>query len=311
MEDLNSEWVSLDKESISLNHIEPPKPHGMNLDPDFIINNLKQKIENSKNVEIEINTLQNELKNAKKRSKELEIDINNISIDTEIDQKVIDKTTEINILRKAAAELQKTGAALEEQKKGLDKNILDIENEELKIQEMKNGISKQLQDKADWTEIAMLLGSNKIPALELDLKLDAIDSEATKILEPYQDGQFSFRSTTQVEGKKQAVDKFDIKIHDSISGMEKSFVEFSPGVKAVFSDAMVKALINNRNTNTYNPTIVDEADNPVNPKHIQEFYMIQENYFRQDPEMKVLIVSQCTEAKAYIENFKDIKEIRQ
>lgn len=309
--DIEFDIRSIDKEISGVSPVTEPDNPGISLTPDFIISDVKRRVENSTDLQVEINTLKNELKSSSKRKIELENEISGIIIDYEIDDKISEQETEINSLRTLLTDKQATGSRLQESLKNLNKRIDAIDVEINKIQEMKDGISEQLQDKEDWVEIAMLLGSNKIPALELDIKLDAIDNEATKILEPYQDGQFSFRSTTQVEGKKQAADKFDIKIHDSITGIEKSFLEFSPGVKAVFSDAMVKALINNRNTNTYNPTIVDEADNPVNPKHIQEFYMIQENYFRQDPEMKVLIVSQCTEAKAYIENFKDIKEIRQ
>jgi len=308
--DITEDIKSIDSEINALVEVPEPTDPKIQLTPSFIIDDVKKRVENSTQLQVDINTLKSELKAATLRKTELENNIKAIVIDCTIDDKVFNKETTVNHLRSLLTEKQTEGSRLQESLKNLESKISDIDLEAKKIQEMKNGIAGQLQDKEDWAEIAVLMGSNKIPALELDIKLDAIDNEATKILAPYQDGQFSFRSTTQVEGKKQAVDKFDIKIHDSITGIEKSFLEFSPGVKAVFSDAMVKALINNRNTNTYNPTIVDEADNPVNPKHIQEFYAIQESYFRQDPEMKVLIVSQCTEAKAYIENFVDIKEIR-
>lgn len=306
--DMQKDLALINSEILSIKPVPEPPKHGLTLDPDFIINDLINKIENSKNVEIEINTLQNELKNAEKRVKELEIDINNIIIDTEIDQKVTDKTEEINNLRTIATDLQSKGSGLNQQKINLESKIESIEAEEVKIQAMKDGISNQLKDKDDWQKVADLCSSNKIPALELDIILDSIDMEATRILSPYQDGQYSFRAVTQND---KGTDKFDILIHDSLTGLEKSFLEFSPGVKAILSDAYVKALLKRRSENSYNPTILDESDGPVGPKHIREYYEIQENYFRNFPDKKVLIVSHKTESKAFIENSIEIGDIRQ
>jgi DNA repair exonuclease SbcCD ATPase subunit len=291
----------------NLKEVSEPKPHDLTLDPDFIITTLKQKIEGSKNVEIEINTLQNELKNSEKRVKELEIDINNIIIDSEIDSKVAVKTEEIDKLRKSLTDIRTTAATTQEILKGVESKIDLVEIEEKKIQDMKDGIAGQLLDKEQWEEVAKLLGSNKIPALELEIMLDSIDLEATRILSPYQDGQYSFRTVTQND---KGTDKYDILIHDSLTGKEQSFLEFSPGVKAILSDSRVKSLLKRKANNKYNPTILDESDGPVGPKHIEEYYRIQENYYRQIPDKKVLIVSHKTESKAYIENFIDIKEIR-
>lgn len=307
---IKEEIKNLDIEINYLEVVKDPKDPEIALQPDFIIDNIKRKVENSTEKQIEISTLKNELIASQQRKTELQTDIDSIIIDYTIDDIVSTKDTEIKALRVIQGERQSTGATLQESLKNLNSKIESIDIKAQEIQDMKNGIAKQLQDKDDWSEVAMLMGSNKIPALELDLKLDAIDIEATNILTPYQDGQYSFNSTTQQAGQKQAVDKFDIKIHDSITGIEKSFVEFSPGVKSVFSDAMVKALIKNKNTNSYNPTIKDEADGAIAPKHIAEYYGIQEQFYREDPGMKVLVVSQCTESKAYIENFVDIKDIR-
>lgn len=291
-----------------------PKPtwDKKTLQPDFIIDNIKRRVAESEQDNISLHTLKNELVTAQKRKAELVSEIGNIIIDTEIDGELQTKQAEIDNLRQILTDKKSTGSRLQAEIKALEDNLVSIDAQKQKINDMKNGIASQFQNKEDWEEIAKLLGSNKIPALELDIKLEAIDNEATRILEPYQDGQYSFNTTTQQPGKKKGefVDKFDIKIHDNMTGLEKSFIKFSPGVKAVYNDAYVKSLLQFRNEYDYNPIVFDESDNPVNPKHIGEYYRIQENYFKQDQDKKVLVISQKTEAKAYIENYIDIKEIR-
>ena len=160
-----------------------------------------------------------------------------------------------------------------------------------KIEDTQRALELLKIDQADWGYVARMLQPAKIPAIELELVLDSIDAEATRIIEPFGEGRFAFTTQTQREGKVGAVDKFDIRIHDGAIGRDKSFLQYSPGVKAFFNDAYVKALVRQRNERAqraYSPVIMDEADGPIQPERVGAFYEMQDLYWT---EATVLVVS--------------------
>jgi len=168
-------------------------------------------------------------------------------------------------------------------------------------------------EETNWKYIAAMLQPAKIPALELDLVIDAIDEAATKNIAPYRDGIYSFHTTTQAQGKKAAVDRFDILVHNDETGLDKSFLYFSPGQKAFLNDAYVKALIQQRNDRAhreYSPIISDEADEPIKPERIAEFYEMQTAYYSASA-ARVVVISHAVNAHMYIQKQISIKECLQ
>lgn len=180
-----------------------------------------------------------------------------------------------------------------------------------KIDEKNKEIKTLSSDLEDWVYIAKMLQPAKIPALELDMILSDIDTEATRILKPFQESRYSFETRTQDQGKSGTVDRFDIIIYDSEKGTEKSFLKHSPGYKAFLSDAYTKALIKKRNERlqrSYDPIIMDESDGPIDPDRIPVYYEIQKKYWTDN---KVLIVSHNPTSHEYIDqsvNINDLKE---
>lgn len=163
----------------------------------------------------------------------------------------------------------------------------------------------------DWDAVARLLGSDKIPALELDMVLDSIDAEATRCIVPFRESRYSYKTQTQVMGQKGLVDRFDILIHDSATGEYRSFFKHSPGEKAFFNDAYIKALIRKRNEKAlreYSPIISDEADGPIEPGMVAAYYEIQNRYFSGQ---KVLIVSHAPDAQNYVQNSVDVEALKE
>lgn len=161
-----------------------------------------------------------------------------------------------------------------------------------------------------WRYIASMLQPSKIPALELDLMLDSIDAEASRILEAYQEGRFAIETETQSTGKAGQVDRFDILVHDSETGEQRSFMKYSPGQKAFFSDAYVKALVRQRNERahrSYKPVIMDESDGPIQPELVASYYEMQRRYWTDCP---VLAVSHSPASHEHIEHSIDIQEIK-
>lgn len=307
IEEIESDIQSINQDKELLQKIDRPEDPGIKLQPDFMIEALRVKIEESESKKTDITSWKLEVQNLKSNKSRLKKEIDDIKIDHEIDLKVQNSDSVLKELRKKAQDLREEGLKLEADKKAANLKVTEIEKEEKRISDMEDSVRLQLISRDEWQEVASLLGANKIPALELEIMLDSIDLQATRILAPYQDGQYSFRTSTQND---KGTDKFDILIHDSVSGMEKSFMEFSPGVKIFLSDSYVKSLLLRRSSYNYNPDIKDEADGPVGPKHLSEYYNVQERYYRKNPDKKVLVISHHTESKAYIENSIDIKEIR-
>jgi hypothetical protein len=156
-------------------------------------------------------------------------------------------------------------------------------------------------DLEEWQTIAQALQAKNIPAMELEISLDAIDNEATRILSPFQAGRYTVRTDT--------TGKFDIMIYDAETALETSLFARNPGHKSFFSDAYVKALIRRRNerqNRSYDPIIYDEADAPVGQAHLAAYYQVQESYF-QGSGAHVLVVSH--KGSEYIKNVVDVKEL--
>lgn len=207
--------------------------------------------------------------------------------------------------RTASAEIAK----LEERVNGIDERIQRAEEQKRKAEQLKATIPTLEAELEDWKYIAAMLQPAKIPALELDLVADTIDMFANENLKHYQGNRYMITTTTQQQGKAGAVDKFDISVLDKQTGVEDSFLRHSPGQKAFFNDAYVKALVrvrNNRNNITYSPVVLDEADAPVQPERLQEFYDMQ---LAEYSETSAVVVSHNPEAHNYIQNHIYIKEL--
>lgn len=181
------------------------------------------------------------------------------------------------------------------------KEIERQKEQAVKISDAKADMVDLQADATDWAYIAKGLQSSNIPAMELERNLDAIDREATAILSPFMSGQFSIRT--------EAVDGFDIMIHDGETGEETSFFKRNPGHKAFFADAYTKSLIQRRNERqhrSYSPIVMDEADAPIQEARIGMYYEMQDRYFGKT-DARVLVVSQ--KDPAYIQNAVFMRDI--
>jgi len=197
----------------------------------------------------------------------------------------------------ARAALATTQANIESTKRA----ITELEKRQQEIESARLDLSALSANLEEWQVIATALQHKNIPAMELEISLDAIDAEATRILQPFMSGRYSVRTD--------ATGKFDILIHDGETGTETSLFARNPGHKSFLSDAYVKALIRRRNERqhrSYDPIIYDEADAPVGQAHLAAYYQVQESYFK-DSETRVLVVSH--KGSEYIKNVIDVKEL--
>jgi hypothetical protein len=231
-----------------------------------------------------------------------------------IDEKINDYVSALNekieILREQHTELSKQCATVDADIQSTKDLIQRAQENEKKIQEAEEKIKTLSADIEDWQYLSKMFQPAKLPAFELELVIDAIDAEASRIIEPYYSAKYSFSTETQQHGKKSTVDKFDIQVHDAETGRATSFVKFNPGTKAFLNDAYVKALIKQRNERfkrNYSPIILDEADEPIHPGSLEFFYNMQRNYFT---DSKVIVVSHSPASHEHIENTVYMEELK-
>jgi len=237
-------------------------------------------------------------------------DMNSIIIDTTIYHLIKITTKFLTNIRNLYSKVSKTISTLEAEKKAIDDRLVKAKAGEKELEESRAKLTQTANTKTDWSYIAKMLNPDKIPALELDIILDSIDSEATRNIEPFLEGRYSYHTETQKQGDKKSVDKFDVLIHDGETGKSFSMFYTNPGNKAFYSDCYIKALIRKRNERqmrSYSPIIYDEADGPVNPIRVEAYYKIQEAYFKTE---KVLIVSQKDISASYVEKVFNIEEMK-
>lgn len=236
--------------------------------------------------------------------------VSSIVIDTEIDGRI--KESELvlaglrNDFKEKSVEVERITGSI----KTIDSKLADIEQQEKRIEELK--ASLDTSDLEAWKYIAKMLGADKIPALELEMFLTTIDSEATDNIEPFLDGRYSIETTTQDFSKKVTVDRFDIIVTDRETGKELSLFSWNPGNKAFFSDAYIKALIRQRNermNRRYSPIIFDESDAPIKEDRIPMYYEMNRKYFEKF-ESKVLVVSQKDSAQNYMGKVIKMEELK-
>lgn len=280
-----------------------PVPIEISGNPDII----QQEIDKANSASQVIAELKNTLDTYAEEGKRLAEETYNINND--IDSHVNKKQEELNDIRSELDDKNRLSASMQAQTEQINQNIIKAEKDAEKLDDIKCRIEKKSIDSGEWSAVAALLNPNKIPAIEMEIMLSSIDTLATDVLSEFLDGRFSFRTETQQEGKQGTVDRFDIKIHDNETGIYKSFLEHSPGEKAFFSDAYVKALIRKRNDRmlrSYSPIISDEADGPIEPGRIPEYYDIQRRYFKSE---KVLVISHNPASHEHIKNQINIKEL--
>ena len=237
-------------------------------------------------------------------------DLAEIVIDNEIGNLLDAANNNLNITRKEYTDIKSNISTLEAEKKAIEDRIQKANESADNLKIKQNTLAATEANHIDWTYIAKMLNPDKIPALELDIILDSIDAEATRNIEPFLEGRYSYHTETQSQGKKTTVDKFDVLIHDAETGRSFSMFYTNPGNKAFYSDCYIKALIRKRNERqqrSYSPIIYDEADGPVNPIRVKAYYDIQQAYFQDE---KVLIVSQKDISASYVEKIFNIEEMK-
>lgn len=250
----------------------------------------------------EANSIENDvLPGLRKRKEDLTAELSGIVI-----PEAVDITLESGKLQRAnliVTDLSDSIATAKAHIEAYTQQIVDIENKTIELENRKNAIADKLLELEDWKYISVVLSPSKLPAMELDVVLDKIDTDATKTLKSYRDGCYLFESHTQSEGKKSTIDKFDVLVHDTKTGVKKSFLKYSVGEKTFITDAYTKALIKERLKRTktsYSPIISDEQDSFVEIPQIPVFYEMQQNYYSDGS--RVLAVSHSPDAENYIQN---------
>jgi hypothetical protein len=272
---------------------------------------LQADIEKTISAEATIKSKEDEIVKLEEEVKVLEAKIYNI--DSEICGLLFDAEEKLRKVQDQYAEEKSKIAALRESINNITKQLKDAKEKQEEIEKKKATLPELEAEVIDWKYISGMLQPNKIPALELESVIQTIDAEATRILEPFLDGILSIETKTQQEGKKNTIDKFDIIVHNNETGMEQSFITFSPGVKAFISDAYVKALVqirNNRAHRHYSPIISDEADGPIQPERVAAYYSMQDKFYA-GTEDKVLVVSHAPDAHNFVQNHIVINDIIQ
>lgn len=208
--------------------------------------------------------------------------------------------------RRLSEELASISARIDGLKERLSKAKEQVE----KIREIKTEIVITDSIATDWRWVAAQLAPAKLPAFELDMVLDSIDERASRNIEPFHEGRYRINTETQREGASGKVDKFSIVVYDAESGAFKSFLKHSPGEKAFIALAYQRALIAEREERTgvrYTPHVLDEADGPVQPERVPEYYAMQAETVGAG---RALVVSHAPDAKHYIGNSIDIEELK-
>jgi len=230
-------------------------------------------------------------------------------IDEQAEQEVQRTRKELEDTREKYRAVSSDIAREEERERSIAQQIERAREVSGKIAQAEADIKQHTADRTDWDYIARMLQPSKIPALELELVLDSIDAEATRVIAPFQEDRYAFRTETQQQGKAGTVDRFDIRIHDNERGTDKSFLVLNPGHKAFFADAYTKALVRQRNERAqrrYDPVVMDESDGPIQPERIAAYYEIQRQYWT---DSRVLVVSHSPASHEHIENMISMEEI--
>jgi len=241
---------------------------------------------------------------------EYEKDLIEIIIDNEIDDLFTTTEAALTAKRKEYTESVSAYSTLEAEKKALNDNLEKAEKSAADLITKQDTLKIEEVEKIDWVYIAKMLNPDKIPGLELEIILDTIDTEATRNIEPFLEGRYSYHTETQKQSNKALVDKFDVLIHDAETGESFSMFYTNPGNKAFYSDCYIKALIRKRNERqmrSYSPIIYDEADGPVNPIRVKAYYDIQQAYFKNE---KVIFVSQKSISSSYAQKEFNIEELK-
>jgi predicted nucleic acid-binding Zn-ribbon protein len=271
---------------------------------------IQEKINAALKAESKIESIENIILDKSVQLKKLKEEIAGIKINETIDASVSETNEKLEDIRKRYTEIKTKISGFESDLKHAreKRDLMEAKKKELAEDEKK--LSVLQKDIDAWKYIASMLSANKIPALELDIIIESIDNYATTNIQPFENGRYSFRTSTQEMGKKSLVDKFDIMIHDSETGHEQSIFAMNPGHKAFFSDSYVKALISKRNGTafiSYSPIILDEADGPIGTEHIPVYYDIQNSYFQ---DQKVLIVTHSNDAYQFIQNIIEVEDLK-
>ena len=227
------------------------------------------------------------------------------NIDYNLNKELDDINNQLATLREKYTEIKSMIASYQASIENIDKRIDEYNAKIERINKEESELNNITFDYQAWDYIAKMLNPNKIPALELEMMLHSIDSEATRIISSYQEARFGFETKTQAEN---GTDKFDILVYDSLTGDKRSFMKYSPGQKAFFTDAYTKALVRERNSNgvrVYSPVIMDESDGPLQPELVGDYYKIQAEYWN----LPVLIVSHSPASHEYIENRVEIRDL--
>ena len=288
----------------------PPDEPNYNVIPSSFIDAaaIKMEIEQALSAESLIEEISD---NIREKSEEIaRIEKEEFKIDETIEQQVDDAKQKLRETGQKLSEAAQSKRAAEYEISSIGKRIESAEEFERKIITERDRMIALEQDRETYDYMARMLQPAKIPAIEMDYFVSNIDRIATEILKEFHEGRYTIRTATQVMGKKDMVDKFDIVIHDAETGEEKSFLEFNPGHKAFFSDAYVKALVNQRNERhkrSYDPIILDESDGPIQPEKIAEYYNMQRRFWKNQ---NVLVVSHSPASHEHIENQINIKELK-
>ena len=276
------------------------------------IEELKSSIEKAKTGQNRIIAIIAECTNLKASIEINTTSVSNIIIDDKLDREIISIGLKKDTLLDNYHQKSKQSAIMDQQLKSLAEKLDKIKDDAEQVKTKSAELKSKKQLKSDWNYIAGMLAPSKIPALELELIISDIDKQATKNLESFLDGRCSIKTVTQIEGKKKTKDEFNILIHDSQTGKEKSFMKWSPGERSFPSDAYVKALVKKRIQRSnikYSPIILDEIDGPICTEWLGMFYQMQYAFYK-DFDNTIITITHNPETKQFIDHSVSAKGLR-
>jgi hypothetical protein len=269
--------------------------------PAFEVSALEENLKKSKTALDEIEKLENELAR-----------LDAILIDESVYQRLEDAAKRRVICQGKIDEEKEMVASLKAEINVLLSRIEEVRSKAAEIAQLEKSTESQKKELEDWKFVSMMLGSNKIPALELELFADSIDAEAARNIYPFLEGRYRYRTITQSQGKDGLVDRFDILLTDNETGEEFSLFFTNPGNKALYSDCYIKALTRLRNEKAhknYSPIIFDESDGAISPKRAPMYWRIQSDYYA-GSKNQVLVVSQKEAADNFIQNKIQMEDLK-
>ncbi len=207
----------------------------------------------------------------------------------------------------------KAVAALEQELKGLDARILELEPQAKDLQERKEKIAAAQTELAEWRLLQQGCGPDGIHALELDAFKPGIEATANALLSVVFGSRFTIDiRTTRSAGKgskTHQAESFDIWIIDNEdNGSEQEFFLLSGGESVPVRLAIYEAFAR-IHEQKFSPMILDEADGKLDPSLRASYVEMIERARTEAHRRNTMVASHDTTVQEMIHQRIDLVEL--